>query len=202
MAFQGAEYYTSIINRHTEDDAATEQTWKAADGKEYTSEEAANDASRRYHMANPDPMTPEEQALYTMPLEKLKELGNRVAAGPEVAANRKMTQGAADAFVKWAAKLGYKDTPHNARQILLQLKNMGFTEGHATIANFEEAFHICNAGGVLTIDQAAIDAEAAQEADRQAAAYQQQRDEFVDTDSLSLNEIAARAGRNIDPYKF
>ena len=143
-----------------------------------------------------------EQALYTMPLEKLKELGNRVAAGAEGEVNRKMAIGAADAFVKWAAKLGYKDTTHNGKQITLQLRNMGLSLEQATIANFEEAFHICNAGGVLTIDQAAIDAEAAQEADRQAAAYQQQRDEFVDTDSLSLNEIAARAGRNIDPYKW
>jgi hypothetical protein len=201
MSFQGHEYYSHTVGRN-ERDAEPQQTWKAADGREYTSEEAATDASRRFHMANPDPLTAAEQALYTMPLEKLKELGNRVAAGAEGEVNRKMAIGQADAFVKWAKKLGYKDTLHNGKQIALQLNNMGVSVESATMGNMEEAFHICNGAGVLTIDQAAIEAEAAAEADRQAAAYQRQRDEFADTDSLSLNEIAARAGKNIDPYKF
>ncbi len=212
MPFMGSEYYTykgprydlggNLIDNNSSDeqDGSQRKMWPAADGKEYTSEEAANDASRRYHMANPDPLTPEEQALLTMPLDRLKEVVNRVASGPEALANSKLTQGAGDAFVKWAKKLGYKDTDHNAKLILHQLRTMGIT--NASIANFEEAFHILNSSGVLTIDNAAIQAEAAAEADRQAAAYQQQRDEFVDTDLLSLNEIAARAGRNTDPYKW
>jgi hypothetical protein len=213
--FAGLEYYTYRGHKvdingkqfdtstDGETDATAQQVWEAADGKNYTSQEAATNASRLFHLANPDPMTAAEQALYTMPLDKLKALGERVEAGVEGAANAKLRQGVGDAFVKWAHKLGYSDSTPNAKAMIHELLMQGTDLERAALPDYERAFHNLNKAGLLTINVKAIQAEAAEQADRDAAAYQKQQDELANPDNLSLNDIAIRAGSpNLDGTRW